>query len=152
MDTIKKRRGKKPTIEIFREVCEAKAGIAGDIATALGVRRSTLYGWLNSDPEFASVLDEAREKLIDMAENRLRTLIQGVPKFEIDHNGEKRFAGWIEKPSETAIIFTLKTRGKKRGYVERQEITGANGADILPPRTLTPEEAREYYMKLENED
>ncbi len=151
MDTIKKSRGKKPTIEIFREVCEAKAGIAGDIATALGVRRSTLYGWLNSDPEFASVLDEAREKLIDMAENRLRTLIQGVPKFEIDHNGEKRFAGWIEKPSETAIIFTLKTRGKKRGYVERQEITGANGADILPPRTLTPEEAREYYMKLENE-
>lgn len=151
MDTIKKSRGKKPTIEIFREVCEAKAGIAGDIATALGVRRSTLYGWLNSDPEFASVLDEAREKLIDMAENRLRTLIQGVPKFEIDHNGEKRFAGWIEKPSETAIIFTLKTRGKKRGYVERQEITSANGADILPPRTLTPEEAREYYMKLENE-
>lgn len=151
MDTIKKSRGKKPTIEIFREVCESKAGIAGDIATALGVRRSTLYGWLNSDPEFASVLDEAREKLIDMAENRLRTLIQGVPKFEIDHNGEKWFAGWIEKPSETAIIFTLKTRGKKRGYVERQEITGANGADILPPRTLTPEEAREYYMKLENE-
>lgn len=151
MDTIKKSRGKKPTIEIFREVCEAKAGIAGDIATALGVRRSTLYGWLNSDPEFASVLDEAREKLIDMAENRLRTLIQGVPKFEIDHNGEKRFAGWIEKPSETAIIFTLKTRGKKRGYVERQEITGANGENLLPPRTLTPQEAKEYLSKLESE-
>lgn len=151
MDIIKKSRGKKPTIDTFREVCEAKAGIAGDIAAALNIRRSTLYGWLNSDPEFASVLDEAREKLIDMAENRLRTLIQGVPKLEIDHNGEKRFAGWIERPSETAIIFTLKTRGKKRGYVERQEITGANGADILPPRTLTPEEAREYLMELERE-
>ena len=122
MDTIKKRRGKKPTIETFREICEAKAGIAGDIATSLGIRRSTLYGWLKSEPEFAAALEEARENLVDMAENRLRTLIQGVPKIEIDEKGEKRFAGWIEKPSETAIIFTLKTRGKKRGYVERQEI------------------------------
>lgn len=122
MDTIKKRWGKKPTIDTFSEICEAKAGIAGDIATALGVRRSTLYGWLKSDPEFAAALEEARENLVDMAENRLRTLIQGVPAIEIDEKGEKRFAGWIEKPSETAIIFTLKTRGKKRGYVERQEI------------------------------
>ena len=118
----KKRQSKKPSLDVFRDVCDAKAGIAGDIATALGVRRSTLYAWLKSDPEFAAALDDAREKLVDMAENRLRTLIQGVPKIEIDENGEKRFAGWIERPSETAIIFTLKTRGKKRGYVERQEV------------------------------
>ena len=151
MDTIKKSRGKKPSIETFREACEAKAGIAGDIATVLNVRRSTLYTWLKSDPEFAAALDDAREKLVDMAENRLQMLVQGVPKIEIDENGEKRFAGWIERPSETAIIFTLKTRGKKRGYVERQEITGANGSNILPPRTLTPQEAKEYGLKLNEE-
>ena len=141
MDTKKNNlRGKKPAIDTFREICEAKAGIAGDIA-----------GWLKSDPEFASVFNEAREKLVDLSESRLFTLIQGVPKIEIDENGEKRFAGWIEKPSETAIIFTLKTRGKKRGYVERQEITGANGENLLPPRTLTPQEAKEYLSKLESE-
>ncbi len=151
MDTIKNRRGKKPSIETFREVCETKAGIAGDIATALNIWRSTLYGWLKSDPEFAVALDEAREKLVDMAENRLRTLIQGVPKIEIDENGENRFAGWIERPSETAIIFTLKTRGKKRGYVERQEVTGPDGADLIPPRTLSPEEAKQYGLKLNEE-
>ena len=152
MDTKKNNlRGKKPAIDTFREICEAKAGIAGDIATALNIRRSTLYGWLKSDPEFASVFNEAREKLVDLSERRLFTLIQGVPKIEIDENGEKRFAGWIEKPSETAIIFTLKTRGKKRGYVERQEITGANGENLLPPRTLTPQEAKEYLSKLESE-
>lgn len=60
MDTIKKNRGKKPTIDIFREVCEAKAGIAGDIAAALNIRRSTLYGWLKNDPEFSAVFDEAQ--------------------------------------------------------------------------------------------
>lgn len=122
MDTIKKRRSRKPSITVFREACEAKSGVAGDIAASLGIRRSTLYEWLKSDPEFATALNEAREKIVDMAENRLRTLIQGVPKFEIDADGEKRFAGWIEKPSETAIIFILKTRGKKRGYVERSEV------------------------------
>ena len=68
-----------------------------------------------------------------------------------NENGEKRFAGWIERPSETAIIFTLKTRGKKRGYVERQEVTGADGAELIPPRTLSPEEARQYGLKLNEE-
>ena len=75
MDTKKNNlRGKKPAIDTFREICEAKAGIAGDIATALNIRRSTLYGWLKSDPEFASVFNEAREKLADprRAENRNR--------------------------------------------------------------------------------
>ena len=81
----------------------------------------------------------------------VQKLVAGVPAIEKDENGEKRFAGWIERPSETAIIFTLKTRGKKRGYVERQEVTGADGAELIPPRTLSPEEARQYGLKLNEE-
>ena len=92
------------------------------MAANLGVERSTIYTWCNDDPEFAQVLEDSRERFIDLAESNLRKLVAGVPAIETDENGDKKFAGWIERPSETAIIFTLKTRGKKRGYVERSEV------------------------------
>lgn len=107
--------------------------------------------WCNDDEQFAQALEDSRERFVDLAESNLRKLVAGVPAIEKDENGEKRFAGWIERPSETAIIFTLKTRGKKRGYVERQEVTGADGAELIPPRTLSPEEARQYGLKLNEE-
>lgn len=124
MDAVKKRKqnGKRPLCELFRQVCEANAGIIGDVASALRVRRSTVYMWCSKYPEFRQALDDARETFLDLAESNLRKLVAGVPAIETDENGNKRFAGWIERPSETAIIFTLKTRGKSRGYVERSEI------------------------------
>lgn len=124
MDAVKKRKqnGKRPLCELFRQVCEANAGIIGNVASALRVRRSTVYMWCSKYPEFRQALDDARETFLDLAESNLRKLVAGVPAIETDENGNKRFAGWIERPSETAIIFTLKTRGKSRGYVERSEI------------------------------
>jgi hypothetical protein len=113
---------KKPDADIFRKVANACGGILSDIAANLGVERSTIYTWCKDDPEFAQVLEDSRERFIDLAESNLRKLVAGVPAIEADEDGNKRFAGWIERPSETAIIFTLKTRGKRRGYVERSEI------------------------------
>lgn len=121
-----------------------------DIAANLGVERSTIYTWCNDDEQFAQALEDSRERFVDLAESNLRKLVAGVPAIEKDENGEKRFAGWIERPSETAIISLSNTR-KKRGYVERQEVTGADGAELIPPRTLSPEEARQYGLKLNEE-
>jgi hypothetical protein len=42
-----------------------------------------------------------------------------------------------------AVCFTLKTIGKGRGYVERNEVTGANGKDFIPPIIYIPSNGRD---------
>lgn len=112
----------KPSLEQFEQIANACGGILSDIAANFKVARNTVYAWCENDSEFRKALEDSRERFVDLAESNLRKLVAGVPAIETDENGEKRFAGWIEKPSETAIIFTLKTRGKKRGYIERSEV------------------------------
>ena len=36
----------------------------------------------------------------------------------------------IKEGDSTAILFYLKTQGKARGYIERSEVTGANGGPV----------------------
>ena len=87
----------------------------GNITVAtknIGVTRQTYYDWLKSDEEFKAVIEaiEPDDLIVDFAENALMKK--------------------ISKGDTTAIIFTLKTKGKKRGYVERQEVTGADNEAI----------------------
>ena len=90
-------------IEALRE----KHGNLSAASRYLGCSRDTVSRYINTYPTVKAVADEERETLIDFAENQL---FQQVKDGNI-----------------TAIIFTLKTIGKSRGYVERQEVTGAEG-------------------------
>lgn len=71
---------------------------------AVDICRQTYYNWLQNDTEFANDIQNAepQEVFIDFAENGL------VKK--------------IQEGDTTAIIFALKTKGKKRGYVEKHQI------------------------------
>ncbi len=61
-------------------------------------------------PSVKNAVDEARECVTDLAESQLYKK--------------------IAEGDLTAIIFYLKTRGKARGYVERQELTGRDGQEL----------------------
>jgi len=79
--------------------------------------RSTFYRYYNNDVEFKQRVDEIQELAIDICEAELWKLIK-------DGNA-------------TAILFYLKTKGKTRGYVERQELTGMDGKPINWSETKT---------------
>ena len=93
-------------IEALRE----KHGNLSAAARFLGCSRNTISRYIKIYPTVKAVADEERETLIDFAENQLFKQVQ--------------------EGNITAIIFTLKTIGKSRGYVERQEVTGADGKPV----------------------
>ncbi len=95
----------------FLEEFSKKANNVSATCKAIGIERPTFYNWLKNDVDFRLKVENAEEGDIDMAESALKKQILG---------------GNI-----TAIIFYLKTKGKSRGYVERQEITGKDGVDIV---------------------
>lgn len=140
---MKRNAYKKPSLVAFKAVANTCCGIMAEMADRLGVSRNSLYCWCKNDPEYRVAVEEAREQLLDLAETNLRRLIAGVPKMTKDENGEEQFAGWDVRPSEQAIIFLLKTRGKKRGYVEKTEIDGQlNLQGSIPIRAWIEEQLK----------
>lgn len=85
-------------------------GLVTHAARQLKVNEYTLHRWISQEPELHAAREQARESVKDMAEKNLFAAIE---------NG----APW-------AIAMYLKTVGKDRGYVERQEIAGTTDAPI----------------------
>ncbi|MBU0778211.1 hypothetical protein KKF82_08125 [Patescibacteria group bacterium] len=79
-------------------------------AKKANVGLTTVYRYANEYPSVKQASVEAKETMLDFAEGKLYSKIK---------------AG-----DNTAIIFYLKTQGKARGYIERQEFTGESGNPI----------------------
>lgn len=92
-------------LQIIEKVKKHK-GIIYLACEEIELPRSTFYLWYNNDNEFKSEIDSIREIIVDLAEKKLMDL--------------------VEEGDTTATIFTLKTLGKKRGYIEKQEIINTN--------------------------
>jgi len=92
------------------EAIEKSRGLLTHAADVLGCNRVTIYEYAKKYPEVQAAIDSARDRMTDVAEGKL---------FQKISEGDN-----------TALIFYLKTQGKKRGYVERQEVTGAEGGEL----------------------
>jgi hypothetical protein len=49
---------------------------------------------------------------------------------------EMKLLSAIREGKTAELLFYLKTKGKKRGYVERQEITGIDGQQLFEVRII----------------
>jgi hypothetical protein len=123
MDTNKKK---------ILEALEIYKGIVTSACKSVNLPRSTYYSWLETDQEFKDAVAEIQDTAIDFVESKLMEKINGVT---IAAKGPDDEDVYHVPPSDTAIIFFLKTRGKKRGYVERMEVDNMNAIALL---TLDP--------------
>lgn len=125
----------------------------GEICKAVGIDRSTYYGWLNDYPEFAQAVHDAENERMQLfvkeAKNSLLKKIKGytveetkvvtVPGKEKDENGvplpiikEQTVKEVHVQPDTAAIIFTL-TNGDPANWQNKQysELTGRDGKDLF---------------------
>ena len=84
------------------EALEQSLGVVTSACKKVGIGRTTFYGWLKDDEEFAEQVRDIGEIAVDFAESQLHKQ--------------------IKEGNSTATIFYLKTKGKKRGYVETQNM------------------------------
>ena len=70
-------------------------------AKIAGIDRRTHYKWIDADEAYRAQVEDVPEQVLDFVEAKL---LQN-----------------ISKGKETSTIFYLKTKGKGRGYVEKQE-------------------------------
>lgn len=104
----------KPVEDVLRK----KRGNVSLAAKALSVSRTALHKYIREN-SLQEIVDDAREEIVDLAEDKLLSAVR---------KGE----AW-------AVCFALKTQGKERGYVERQEIT-INWRDKLKNAGVDPDQ------------
>ena len=89
------------------DALEKSLGVVTSACKTVGVGRTTHYLWLQEDKEYKAAVEELSDVAIDFAESQLHKQ--------------------IKEGNSTATIFFLKTKGKKRGYIERQEVDVSSG-------------------------
>ena len=115
--------------ETMLKCLKQSMGIVSHACEKADVSRTAHYEWYNEDPDYAAQVDAINESCIDFAESKLMELINGAKHEVATAKGEVLQVQ--DGPNPTACIFYLKTKGKKRGYVEKSELdVGGNGINI----------------------
>ena len=97
--------------ESMLQALEKSLGVVTVACKQSDTPRSTYYKWLKEDEEFAKAVKEIENIALDFAESQLHSQMR-------DGN-------------TSATIFYLKTKGKKRGYIERSELDLTSGEEPI---------------------
>ncbi len=123
------------------EALEMQKGIVSAACRSVDMPRSTFYLWMKEDAAFKEAVEDIQEVAIDYVESKLFEKIEGVTvkgkgTYKAE-DGEDEPNVYEVPPSDTAIIFYLKTKGKKRGYIEKTEteITGRLAHTLIEGET-----------------
>jgi hypothetical protein len=104
------------TVEKVATALRRLNGNKSAVARSFRITRQAVQDFIRHHPELSDVANECKETFVDNVESSLYKNAMAT----------KRSNGNV-----VAQIFILKTLGKERGYVERNELTGANGAPLL---------------------
>jgi len=96
-------------------------GNVTEAAETVGMSRETHYDWLKNDAEYSAAVASLKNVALDFAESQLKKLMEGAERQALTHDGE--IVTIKDAPNTSAVIFYLKTQGKQRGYIERQELS-----------------------------
>lgn len=103
-------------IKALEKAIRLKRGNVAAVARGFDVSRTTVYERIKKSVKLQKALKEARETMLDNAETELYDQA-------LDGN-------------TAALLFFLKTQGKKRGYVERHEHSGPDGEMLVITRIV----------------
>lgn len=111
------------TVAQVVEALVAAKGFVSVAARSLGCSDGTVRNYIARYEACATAQQDARERMIDLAEAKLYQLVQ--------------------EGNVAAVIFTLKTVGKNRGYIEpglqlrmENELRNGNGDSVVTTVTL----------------
>jgi len=107
---------------------EQSLGVVTVACKNVGIARQTFYEWYKNDEDFKKAVDSIEDIALDFAESQLHKQIK-------DGN-------------VTATIFYLKTKGVKRGYVERQD----HNIHLQPFTHIEIEQKFDNYEEIKPED
>ena len=93
------------------EALESSLGIVTEACDKAELSRTQHYAWYNEDAAYKKAVDSIDSKFIDFAESSLKKQ--------------------IKEGNTTATTFFLRTRGRRRGYNEKQEIDLTSGDERI---------------------
>lgn len=112
---------------IIKAISECN-GLLTMAAKRAGVGSTTMNRYVHDFPSVKQAVLDAKEAMLDFAEGKLYSKIKDGDNI--------------------AILFYLKTQGKARGYIERQEVSGEGGQPVKVEITVSSEMAKRLTEKI----